>query len=115
MKNLARHGVQRALRHAQLYGYLVARHGRLFYPGGNRPLCNVQTSKEIVRSGWLRFRTGKYEITSEGLRALIAPKGQSNRAELATNGRVATCARRRGQGDHDSGGPAVDVFQDGSS
>ena len=115
MKNLARHGVQRALRHAQLYGYLVARHGRLFYPGGNRPLCNVQTSKEIVRSGWLRFRTGKYEITPEGLRALTSTEGQSNTAELATNGRVATCARRRGQGDHDSGGPAVDVFQDGSS
>ena len=104
MKNLARHGVQRALRHAQLYGYLVARHGRLFYPGGNRPLCNVQTSKEIVRSGWLRFRTGKYEITPEGLRALTSTEGQSKC--------IATCTRRIGQGDHDTGEPAVDVFQD---
>jgi hypothetical protein len=63
---------QNALRQAQLYGYLVARHGRLYHPGGNRPLCGVQLSKVIVRSGWLRFRTGKYELTPEGLRVLEA-------------------------------------------
>jgi hypothetical protein len=65
-------GAQRALRQAQLYGYLVARHGRLHHPGGNHALCGVQTSKEIVRSGWLRLRSGRYEITPEGLRALTA-------------------------------------------
>ena len=67
---LARPVVRNALRHAQLYGYLVARHGRLYHPGANNPLCDVQTSKDIVRSGWLRFRSGKYEITPEGLRML---------------------------------------------
>jgi hypothetical protein len=61
---------QKALRHAQLYGYLVARHGRLYHPGGSRPLCGVQLSKQIVRSGWLRFRSGKYELTPEGSRVL---------------------------------------------
>jgi hypothetical protein len=62
----------RTLRQAQLYGHLVARRGRLFHPGGDNPLCDVQTSKEIVRSGWLKYRDGKYVITPEGLRALVA-------------------------------------------
>ena len=72
MEKLARPTVQKALRQAQLYGYLVARHGRLHHPGGNDPLCDVQTSKQIVRAGLLRFRGGKYEITPEGLRTLAA-------------------------------------------
>jgi hypothetical protein len=61
---------QKALRRAQLHGYLIARHGRLCHPGGNNPICGVQTSKDIVRSGWLRLRGGKYELTPEGLRML---------------------------------------------
>ena len=59
---------EKALRQAHLYGYLIARHGRLHHPGGNRPLCGVQLSKELVRSGCLRLRSGKYELTPEGLR-----------------------------------------------
>jgi hypothetical protein len=70
METHERRGVQRALLQAQLYGHLVARHGRLCHPGGGEPLCGPQTSKEIVRSGWLRFRRGKYVITPEGLRVL---------------------------------------------
>ena len=57
----------KALRQAQLYGYLIARHGRLYHPGGGRPICGVQLSKQIVRS---RFRTDRYELTPEGLRVL---------------------------------------------
>lgn len=72
MENYNRPGVQKVLRQAHLYGYLVARHGRLHHPGGNHPLCDVQRSKQIVRSGWLRFRSGKYEITPEGFRVLAA-------------------------------------------
>jgi hypothetical protein len=64
--------MRRALRQAQLYGHLVARHGRLYYPGGANPLCGVQTSKEIVRSGLLKYRNGKYVITREGLSVLAA-------------------------------------------
>ena len=67
-----RSGAQRALCQAHLHGYLVARDGRLYQPGGNDPLCGVQTSKDIVRSGWLRFRSGKYELTPEGLRVVAA-------------------------------------------
>jgi hypothetical protein len=70
MEKHDRRVIQRALRQAHLYGHLVARHGRLFRPGGDSPLCDVQTSKEIVRSGWLKYRDGKYVITTEGLRAL---------------------------------------------
>jgi hypothetical protein len=68
--------VQRALRQAQLYGHLVARHGRLYQPGGGEPLCGPQTSKEIVRAGWLRFRRGKYVITPEGLRVVEEAEGK---------------------------------------
>jgi hypothetical protein len=70
MEKRDRTGVKKVLRQAQLYGYLIARHGRLHYPGGNYPLCDVQASKDIVRAGCLRFRSGKYEITPEGLRVL---------------------------------------------
>jgi hypothetical protein len=63
-------GRQKALRQAQLYGYLVVRHGRLYHPGGSRQLCGVQTAKDMVRSKWLRLHGSKYEITPEGMRAL---------------------------------------------
>ena len=76
MEKHERRGVQqRALRQAQFYGHLVARHGRLYHPGGGEPLCGPQTFKEIVRSGWLRFRNGKYLITPEGLRVVGAAEG----------------------------------------
>jgi hypothetical protein len=41
----------RALRHAQLYGYLTNRTGRLYYPGGSHPVCSEQTAHEMVRAG----------------------------------------------------------------
>jgi hypothetical protein len=62
-------GKQRALRQAQLYGHLVARDGRLYYPGSSQPLGPVRVAKELVRSGWLILRDGKYKITPEGQRA----------------------------------------------
>ena len=60
----------RALRQAQLYGHLVARTGRVYYPGGSHPVCSVQTALELVRAGWLIRQGDRYEITPEGLRAL---------------------------------------------
>ena len=60
----------RVLRQAQLYGYLIDRTGRLYYPGGSHPVCSVQTAKEMVRAGWLVQRGDRYEITSAGLRVL---------------------------------------------
>ena len=62
------HIVRRALRQAQLYGYLVARSDRLYCPGGNRPICSLHVAQEMARSGWLAVQNGRYEITPEGRR-----------------------------------------------
>ncbi|MDA9415983.1 hypothetical protein CO683_13590 [Bradyrhizobium ottawaense] len=59
-------GMRRALRHAQLYGHLLVRNDRLYYPGGNHPICSVQLAREMVRSGWMTKRGGDYEITPDG-------------------------------------------------
>jgi hypothetical protein len=64
----------RALRQARLYGHLINRTGRLYYPGGSHPVCRVKTAHEMVRAGWLVHRDGRYEITPVGLRVLeLAP------------------------------------------
>jgi len=60
----------RALRHAQLYGYLTNRTGRLYYRGGSHPVCSEQTAHEMVRAGWLVRRGARYEITPMGLQVL---------------------------------------------
>jgi hypothetical protein len=57
----------KALRHAQLYGYLINRTGRLYYPGGSYPVCSEQIAHEMVGAGWLVRRGGRYEITPAGL------------------------------------------------
>jgi hypothetical protein len=59
-------GMRRALRQAQLYGHLRVRNDRLYYPGGNHPICSVQLAREMVRSGWMTKRDGDYEITPDG-------------------------------------------------
>jgi hypothetical protein len=64
-----------ALRKAELYGYLIARTDRLYYPGGAHPVCTLYTAQEMVRAGWLTFQGGRYEITPGGRRA--AEAGQS--------------------------------------
>jgi hypothetical protein len=66
----------RALHLAQLYGHLIDRTGRLYYPGGSRPVCSVQTAQEMVRSGVLVQRDGRYEVTQEGLRVLEHAAGR---------------------------------------
>jgi len=58
--------MRRALRQVQIYGYLIVRSDRLYHPGGNAPVCSVQAAEEMVRSGWLTLRDGRYEITPEG-------------------------------------------------
>jgi len=62
--------MHRALRQAQLYRYLVVRNDRFYHPGANQPVCSLQTGLEMVRSGWLIVRDGRYEITPDGLHAL---------------------------------------------
>jgi hypothetical protein len=61
--------MRRALRQAQIYGYLIARGDGLYHPGGSDPVCSAHTAQDMVRSGWLIVREGRYEITSEGRKA----------------------------------------------
>ena len=70
MKEKPTPAMHRALQQAQLYRYLVVRNNRLYHPGGNQPVCSLQTGLEMVRSGWLIVRDGRYEITPDGLHAL---------------------------------------------
>ena len=62
--------MHRAMRQAQFYRYLVERNDRFYYPGGNQPVCSLQSGLEMVRSGWLIVRDGRYEITPDGLHTL---------------------------------------------
>lgn len=62
--------MRRVLRQARLYGNLQARDGRLFHPGGNKPLCRVEMAEEMVRAGWMKREADRYEITPEGAPAL---------------------------------------------
>jgi hypothetical protein len=59
----------RALRQAQLYGYLIARDDGLFYPRGNRALCRLHHARGMVRAGWLVTHGGRYKLISDGRRA----------------------------------------------
>jgi hypothetical protein len=70
MQTTAPHVVQKTLRQAQLYGYLIARSDRLYHPGGNKPVCSLHIAKQMVGSGLLRVQADKFEITPEGSKAL---------------------------------------------
>ena len=59
----------RVLRQARLYGYLQARAGRLFHPGGNKALCRVETAEAMEFAGWLKRDADRYDITPEGISA----------------------------------------------
>ena len=83
----------RALRQAQLYGYLVARTGRVYYPGGSRPVCSVQTALEMVRARWLVRRGDRYEITPEGLRVLSESPDPPDEGQSARSHPFWTVAR----------------------
>jgi hypothetical protein len=61
--------MRRVLRQARLYGYLQARGGRLFHPGGNKALCRVEAAEEMARAGWLKRDVDRYDITPEGASA----------------------------------------------
>lgn len=57
------------LRHARLYGYLEEREGKLYHPGGSRPVCSKQYAKRLVDNGWLSAKGNRYEITQAGVAA----------------------------------------------
>jgi hypothetical protein len=89
----------RALHQAQLYGHLVARTGRLYHPGGSRPVCSVQTGLELVRAGWLAHRGDRYEITREGLRMLEPERASSFQTGQDTAPQSEKVERRGGNAD----------------
>jgi hypothetical protein len=85
----------RALRQAQLYGYLIARDDGLFHPGGNRALCRLHHARWMVRSGWLVTQDGRYKITPEGHRLIEARQhgdAPTNSSQLASNRASSTSA-----------------------
>ena len=38
----------------------------LYYPGGINPVCSLRMAREMVRSGWLVERDGRWLMTPEG-------------------------------------------------
>jgi hypothetical protein len=63
-------GARKALREAYLYGYLFARNGKLYLPGGYRsPICPVEFASPLIKLGLLVARGDKYEITPDGRQA----------------------------------------------
>jgi len=42
----------RALRQAQLYGYLIVRDDSLYHPGGSHPLCRLHAAQQMVPAGF---------------------------------------------------------------
>jgi hypothetical protein len=61
--------MKRALRQAQLYGYLIQRGRNLYHPGGNHPVCSLALALRMVEDGWLVIEDDLYKLTREGLRA----------------------------------------------
>lgn len=70
MERLAR-AMRRALREAQLYGYLVRHASGLYHPGGSRPLCSVQMARVMVQEGWFVVQDERYVVTAVGLRVQL--------------------------------------------
>jgi hypothetical protein len=65
------HGARRALRQAHLYGYLVERERRFYYPGGKNEVCSRTDFAMLLDAGLLEKHGSRYEITTEGRRAVL--------------------------------------------
>jgi hypothetical protein len=57
--------MQRALRQAHLYGYLVEREGKLCHPSAHSAVCSQAEDAAMVREGWLKYVKPHYYITVE--------------------------------------------------
>lgn len=64
-------GARRALRQAHLYGYLVEREGRFYYPGSTSIVCGRTVLAPLLHSGLLEIRGKRCEITAEGRRVVM--------------------------------------------
>jgi hypothetical protein len=70
MKKLS-HGARSALRQAHLYGYLVERDRRFYYPGGKNEVCSRADFAMLLDEGLLEKHGTRYEITTEGRRTVL--------------------------------------------
>lgn len=69
-------GMQKPLRQARLYGYLIEREGALFHPGGSHPLCSAGMTRRMIEAGWLVKAGDRYELTPQAQQR-IAPGAMS--------------------------------------
>jgi hypothetical protein len=58
--------MQRVLRQAYLYGYLVEHEGKLYHPGARSAICSQTKAAAMVREGWLKYIKPQYYITAAG-------------------------------------------------
>jgi hypothetical protein len=64
-----RPGMNRPLRLARVYGFLLAGKDGLYYPGSGQPICTLALARKMVEGGWLERHGERYEPTQQGLQA----------------------------------------------
>jgi ribosomal protein S19E (S16A) len=70
-------GARRALRQAHLYGYLVEREGRFYYPGSMNIVCSRTVLATLLHLGLVESRGRRCEITPEGRRVAMELNGEA--------------------------------------
>jgi hypothetical protein len=61
--------MNRPLRLARVYGFLLAGKDGLYYPGSGQPICTLAVARKMVEGGWLEQHGERYEPTQQGLQA----------------------------------------------
>jgi hypothetical protein len=64
-----RPGMNRPLRLARVYGFLLGGKDGLYYPGSGQPICTMAVAQKMVEGGWLERRGERYELTEHGRQA----------------------------------------------
>jgi hypothetical protein len=64
-----RPGMNRPLRLARVYGFLLEGRDGLYYPGGGQPVCTLALAQKMVEGGWLERHAQRYASTQQGLQA----------------------------------------------
>ena len=64
-----RPGMNRPLRLARVYGFLIQGRDGLYHPGGGQPICTFSLAQKMVEGGWLEQHGDRYEPTQQGLQA----------------------------------------------
>ncbi|MGY8667399.1 hypothetical protein Q3C01_34275 [Bradyrhizobium sp. UFLA05-109] len=62
-------GMQKILRQARLYGYLVERNNQIYHPGTFHPVGTKSFVLRMVEGGWLTKNGDRYELTTQGREA----------------------------------------------